>query len=338
MNELFNHFEGVIGAGTLLQQAVMLLAVSLLRVYAVFLVLPATSDQALQGPVRNGLCICLALFIAWGQPLSLVQDLDMVRLVATLAKEALIGLVLGFAASTVFWVAEGVGVLIDNQAGYNNVQQTNPLSGEQSTPIGNLLAQLAISGFYLLGGMLMLTGLLFDSFHWWPIGSLGPAWSTILEDFVKAQTARYLELMIKIAAPALLVLMLVDLGFGVLSKTADKLEPNNLAQPVKGAVAIAMLSLLVAVFFDQVRPALSLQTLSREMAQWAQRAQDAQPMDGAAGRERRSTPPAPASAPSAAASSGVGASRVDVAPRDGAAVRDGAAPDPQGAAVRTGER
>lgn len=309
MNELFNHFEGVIGAGTLLQQAVMLLAVSLLRVYAVFLVLPATSDQALQGPVRNGLCICLALFIAWGQPLSLVQDMDMVRLVATLAKEALIGLVLGFAASTVFWVAEGVGVLIDNQAGYNNVQQTNPLSGEQSTPIGNLLAQLAISGFYLLGGMLMLSGLLFDSFHWWPIGSLGPAWSTILEDFVRAQTARYLELMIKIAAPALLVLMLVDLGFGVLSKTADKLEPNNLAQPVKGAVAIAMLSLLVAVFFDQVRPALSLQTLSAEMAQWARMANDPRPVEAGKptlGRSRGegAVPPAPGPAPAPSAEQG----------------------------------
>jgi|GEM_PF-332007 len=292
MNEMFNNFTGLIGAGTLLQEAVMLLAVCLLRVYAVFLVLPATSDQALQGPVRNGLCICLALFIAWGQPTSLVHDMDMVRLVTTLAKEALIGLVLGFAASTVFWVAEGVGVLIDNQAGYNNVQQTNPLSGEQSTPIGNLLAQLAISGFYLLGGMLILTGLLFDSFHWWPIGSLAPAWSTILEDFVRVQTGHYLELMIKIAAPALLVLMLIDLGFGVLSKTADKLEPNNLAQPVKGAVAIAMLSLLVAVFFEQVRPALSLQTLAGDLRHWARATE-------AAGQ---------ASAPALAPSSGRGSS------------------------------
>ncbi|SEK24777.1 type III secretion protein T [Roseateles sp. YR242] len=273
MNEMFNGFSGIIGAGTVLQEAVMLLAVCLLRVYAIFLVLPATSDQALQGPVRNGLCICLALFIAWGQPASLVHDMDMVRLVTTLGKEAMIGLVLGFAASTVFWVAEGVGVLIDNQAGYNNVQQTNPLSGEQSTPIGNLLSQLAISGFYLLGGMMVLTGLLFDSFHWWPIGRLAPAWSTMLEDFVQVQTGHYLETMIKIAAPALLVLMLIDLGFGILSKTADKLEPNNLAQPVKGAVAIAMLSVLVAVFFEQVRPALSLQALSAEMGQWARASQ-----------------------------------------------------------------
>lgn len=293
MNDLFSSFSGVIGFGTVLQDGAMLLAVCLLRVYAIFLVLPATTDQSLQGGIRNGVCICLALFIAWGQPASLVHDMDMLRLVATVAKEALIGLVLGFAASTVFWVAEGVGVLIDNQAGYNNVQQTNPLSGEQSTPVGNLLSQLAISGFYLLGGMMVLTGILFDSFHWWPIGSLSPAWSTILEDFVKAQTSHYLELMIKIAAPALLVLMLVDLGFGILSKTAEKLEPNNLAQPVKGAVAIAMLSLLVAVFFEQVRPALSLQALSAEMAQWARKAD--------AARDAPGGPDAAASAPSAPA-------------------------------------
>ena len=299
MNEMFNTFAGVIGFGTTLQDGVMLLAVCLLRVYAVFLVLPATTDQVLQGPIRNGVCICLALFIAWGQPAGLVHGMDMVQLVATIAKEALIGVVLGFAASTVFWVAEGVGVLIDNQAGYNNVQQTNPLSGEQSTPIGNLLSQLAISGFYLLGGMLMLTGILFDSFHWWPIGSLSPAWSTILEDFVRVQTGHYLELMIKIAAPALLVLMLIDLGFGILSKTAEKLEPNNLAQPVKGAVAIALLSLLVAVFFDQVKPALSMQSLSAEMAKWARAAEVAKAGPPAASGPAADRPATAASAGSA---------------------------------------
>lgn len=301
MNEMFNTFAGVIGFGTTLQDGVMLLAVCLLRVYAVFLVLPATTDQVLQGPIRNGVCICLALFIAWGQPAGLVHGMDIMQLVATIAKEALIGVVLGFAASTVFWVAEGVGVLIDNQSGYNNVQQTNPLSGEQSTPIGNLLSQLAISGFYLLGGMLMLTGILFDSFHWWPIGSLSPAWSTILEDFVRVQTGHYLELMIKIAAPALLVLMLIDLGFGILSKTAEKLEPNNLAQPVKGAVAIALLSLLVAVFFEQVRPALSMQNLSAELAQWARAAEAAKagPPAGPASAPASG----PASMPSASAAS-----------------------------------
>ncbi len=286
MNEMFNTFAGVIGFGTTLQDGVMLLAVCLLRVYAVFLVLPATTDQVLQGPIRNGVCICLALFIAWGQPAGLVHGMDMVGLVATIAKEALIGVVLGFAASTVFWVAEGVGVLIDNQAGYNNVQQTNPLSGEQSTPIGNLLSQLAISGFYLLGGMLMPDG---HPVRLLPLVADRQPVAGVVDDpgglRPRARRGTTWRLMIKIAAPALLVLMLIDLGFGILSKTAEKLEPNNLAQPVKGAVAIALLSLLVAVFFEQVRPALSMQNLSAEMAKWARAAEVAK-----AGPEAASAP------------------------------------------------
>ena len=135
--------------------------------------------------------------------------------------------------------------------------------------------QLSIAGFYILGGMLVLTQLLFESFKWWPINSLSPAWSTILEDFVRVQTGSYLEMMMKIAAPALLVLLLIDLAFGILSKSAEKLEPNNLAQPVKGAVALAMLSLLVAVFFEQVRPALTLQSLAKEMERWSKVSVDA---------------------------------------------------------------
>ena len=120
----------------------------------------------------------------------------------------------------------------------------------------------------MLGGMVALVGLLFESFQWWPLGSLSPDWAPLLEDFVRVETDRYVEAVVKIAAPALLVLVLVDLGFGLIAKTAEKLEPNNLSQPVKGAIALIMLSLLVALFFEQVRPALALQEIVREMKQW----------------------------------------------------------------------
>jgi type III secretion protein T len=253
-----------------LKNAALLLLACTLRVYVAFLVLPPTSAESFGTIARNGVCVCLGLYIAWGQPLREIQELSAVGLTMVLAKELLLGLLLGYAGAVVFWVAEGVGALIDNQAGYNNVQQTNPLSQESSTPVGNLLGQLAVCGFYLLGGMAVLSGILFESFRWWPLGSMGPAWPSILEDFVRAYTSRYLETVVTVAAPVLLALLVVDLGIGLLNKSASQLEPNSLAQPIKGAVALAMLSLLVALFFEQARAALSLQQLAQELGQWAQ--------------------------------------------------------------------
>jgi len=268
MHDLLTRAEALVHFGETLKMMLLMLALCSLRCYAALFVIPATNDQAVQGRLRNGVCLTIGTFLAWGQPLYVVDGISTMMLLALLAKEALLGVLIGYAVAVVFWVAEGVGALVDNQAGYNNVQQTNPLSGEQSTPLSNLLSQLAICGFYMLGGMVALVGLLFESFQWWPLGSLSPDWAPLLEDFVRVETDRYVEAVVKIAAPALLVLVLVDLGFGLIAKTAEKLEPNNLSQPVKGAIALIMLSLLVALFFEQVRPALALQEIVREMKQW----------------------------------------------------------------------
>lgn len=264
--------EALIHLGESLKSLLTLLALCSLRGYVAMLVLPVTNDQVLQGVVRNGLALTIGIFIACGQPLQVVDGLSTFALYVLIAKEGLIGLLLGYAVSTVFWVAEGIGVLIDNQAGYNNVQQTNPLSGEQSTPVGNLLSQLAICGFYLLGGLLALVGLLFESFQWWPLDRAMPEWSNLLERFLQAQITGYLQAMIKICSAVVMVLLLIDLGIGLISKTADKLEPNNLSQPIKGAVALLMLVLLVAVFFDQVKPQLALHTMARDLGAWFQSA------------------------------------------------------------------
>ena len=260
--------EALIHLGESAKSLLTLLAVCSLRGYVAMLVLPVTNDSVLQGVVRNGLALTIGIFIAAGQPLQALDGVPTLTLLALIAKEGLIGLLLGYAVSTVFWVAEGVGVLIDNQAGYNNVQQTNPLSGEQSTPVGNLLSQLAICGFYLLGGMMALVGLLFESFHWWALDQLMPEWSQLLERFLQVQVSSYLQAVVKIASAVVMVLLLIDLGIGLIAKTADKLEPNNLAQPIKGAVALLMLVMLVAVFFEQVRPQLALHAMAHDLSAW----------------------------------------------------------------------
>ena len=252
-------FKGLLGV----------LALCTVRVYAALLVLPATSDQILHGQIRNALALSFGLFIAWGQPPDLLTHFSVIQIVTLSAKEGMIGMLIGFAVSSVFWMAEGVGMLIDNQAGYNNVQQQNPLSGEQSTPVGNLLSQLAIVAFYMLGGMMVFVGLLIDSYEWWPLQGTLPSWPTLLERFLPAQVQSLTETTLKIAGPVIVTLMLIDLGIGLLGKAAEKLEPNSLGQPIKGATAMLMLVMLVSIFFTQARPELSIRPVAQRLQQLA---------------------------------------------------------------------
>jgi type III secretion protein T len=58
---------------------------------------------------------------------------------------------------------------------------------------------------------------------------------------------------LKFSAPVLIILLLIDLGFGLMTRSADKLEPSSLSQPIKGAVTLLLMSLLVGMFVQQVR-------------------------------------------------------------------------------------
>jgi type III secretion protein T len=180
-------------------------------------------------------------------------------------REVVIGLVLGFAASTVFWVAEAAGIYVDDLTGYNNAQMTNPLNQDHSTPTGTLLAQVAGVAFWALGGMTFLLGVLYESYQWWPLTSSTPVAANVLESFVLYQTDTLMETTAKLAAPMLFILVLVDFAFGFISKSAEKLDLISLAQPVKGALTVLMLALFIGIFINQVRDELVLTGLGAQL-------------------------------------------------------------------------
>ncbi|NVM77647.1 type III secretion protein T [Duganella sp. SG902] len=242
-----------------LHTLLMLMALCSIRLLVVFVVLPATSDQVLSGGTRNGVVYVISLFIAAGQPADTLSRLDAMTALIIVGKEMFIGLVIGYAASAVFWVAQSVGVVIDNMAGFNNVQTSNPLRGEQSTPISNVLIQLAIVLFYVAGGMLFLLATVFESFRWWPLTATLPSLDGVAQTFLISRVDSVAAATVKLAAPVMLVLVLIDLAFGLVAKAADKLEPMSLSQPVRGAVALLMLVLLTGAFIEQVKPEFTFQ-------------------------------------------------------------------------------
>lgn len=251
--------------GATLIRSLTVLGVCSVRLFVMLYLFPPTADGILQGVVRNGVVLLFSSFIAYGQPVSLYTSLTGTALVVIGLREAAIGLLLGFAASTVFWVAEGAGIYVDDLAGYNNVQITNPLREEQSTPTGTLLAQVASVAFWTFGGMTFLLGALYESYHWWPLTAATPVPANVLESFVLQQTDSLMQTTAKLAAPMMLMLLLVDFAFGFAAKSAQKLELMTLSQPVKGALTVMMLALFVGIFVDQVRDQLVLSGLGEQL-------------------------------------------------------------------------
>ena len=110
MGDFFSGGEAMVRLGEAAKSLMMLVTLCSARIYAAMVVMPVTNDQILRGGARNGLALSFGIFIAWGQPMNVVEGLGTLSLLALLAKECLIGVLLGYAVSIVFWTAEAVGV------------------------------------------------------------------------------------------------------------------------------------------------------------------------------------------------------------------------------------
>lgn len=245
----------------ILVSRLILIGICSLRLLVILFVFPPAADGILQGRVRAGIAILFGSYIAYGQQRLLVTSLAGVHLLEIVSCEAIVGLVIGFSASTVFWIAQASGTYIDDLAGYNHVQMVNPLSHEQATPCSTLFLQIASVVFWTLGGIFFLLDVLFESYTWWPLAAHTPVATSVLESFVLQRTDTLMVTTAKLATPPMFLLLLVDLAFGFASKSAQKLDLVPLNQSVKGAVTMLMLAMFAGVFLDQMHGQLTLSHL-----------------------------------------------------------------------------
>jgi type III secretion protein T len=224
-----------------------------IRFAIVLMILPITAEGVLNNTSRMGIAAMLALYVALGRPAGELAALGSSVLMLVVIKEIAIGVALGFAMATVFWVIEFVGALIDNAAGYNSVQQMNPLTGEHATPVSTLLLQLSGAVFFAIGGAVFLVQAMFDSYQVWPVADVLPSAQGAYAVFIERQVGTMFGNTLKLAAPLLIIMMLVDVGMGLLSRSAEKLEPGNLAQPIKGILAVLIVLFMVGTVFDPLR-------------------------------------------------------------------------------------
>lgn len=223
------------------------------RLLPIMFVVPVFNEQIITGLVRNGIAVVIAAFVAPTIDAAQVAALPFLMWCLLVAKEAMVGMLLAGAFSAVLFAIQGVGYLIDFQTGSGSAAFFDPMGGHEGGPTSGFLNFVAIALFVTAGGLQVLVQLFAQSYAWWPIGSLGPDFSSMLQTFIVRQTDTIFEWMVKLAAPVTIVLVLVELGIGLVGRAVPQLNIFVFSQPVKSVLANLMLLLFMYFLYDSLR-------------------------------------------------------------------------------------
>lgn len=213
----------------------------MIRVGAMFYLAPFFSTHSVPDRVKLGLAIFVTLVLLPVETKSLPEmQLGFDFFVAGF-REAMLGLMLGYAVSLVFQAIEMAAAVVGVQIGFGLAEVVDPINGSRSSTMHqfyNVTATLIFLG--LNGHHLVIQGLL-DSFRTVPVGSFDPTAMDL--DLFIAYVAGAIELAMRIAIPVVASVLFTDVALAVASKTMPQLNVMSISFPLKIAGGLLILAL-----------------------------------------------------------------------------------------------
>lgn len=241
----------------LLAGQVLYLALATMRVAGAFLILPIFTPETVPPLVRNSIFVSLGLIVFLLQPDIAQAQLHPLQWAMLFAKEAAFGLAIGFFFAIFLWALEAAGQIIDAQIGMGMAQVVDPLTGHQTSLTGSFLARLANFVFMFSGGLLLVVGVILESYAVWPVMEAAPRLDRAGAALFGGELQRLMTLAVLLAAPALTILLTVDLALGLVNRYAQQLNVFALSMALKAWLATAVVLLLLGAFvqglLDDVR-------------------------------------------------------------------------------------
>jgi type III secretion protein SpaR/YscT/HrcT len=173
---------------------------------------------------------------------------------ACCVKEAALGFAIGYLLAIPFWAFEAIGFFIDNQRGASIGATLNPLTGNDSSPLGMLFNQAFMVFVFASGGFLLMLGALYQSFMLWPVLQWQPALHAgatgVAADAWLGQLDTLVRTALLLSAPAIIAMFLAELGLALVSRFAPQLQVFFLAMPIKSALALFVLVMYMGTLLD----------------------------------------------------------------------------------------
>lgn len=232
----------------------------LARVGGVVTFFPLLGAEGIPGRFRLVLAVALAWAIRPFVPVTPLGAADgLVGAALVIAAEMTVGCVLGFAAQVAMAAFEAAGQLVGFQIGLTLSGVIDPMNGEQASALSTFYRFLAYVLYFSADAHHAFLLVLRDSYMW--IGSdLVPG--AAFADTASRVSAGLFVLAIRIAAPALVVSLVVDVALLLAARALPSVNLLILGYPVK--VALGLLAIAVGLV---VLPRLAGESLATAIVQ-----------------------------------------------------------------------
>ncbi|SMC27707.1 flagellar biosynthetic protein FliR [Andreprevotia lacus DSM 23236] len=210
------------------------------RLAAAISLTPVLAGVAMPTRLRAMLVLALAFCMAgWQGPLP-AQPHDVFGLAGMMLAEVLFGAALAFGVFTAFGAFSLAGHLLDFQIGFNLGALFDPVTRRQSPVLARLFDLFAVVAFFLADLHHMLLRGFAATLEVVPLGTFRPM--QLSPTVLVEQLGSMFVYGLKLAAPVMVCLLLVELGMAVLSRNIPQLNVFVISMPLKVLIGLSMLA------------------------------------------------------------------------------------------------
>ncbi len=205
-------------------------ALAVIRMAAFVVIAPPFSTGAFPLRIKGMLAVGLAFAVS-PRAAELAEPATGSAFLGALAMELLVGALLGFLVFIAFAAVQSAGGLIDLFGGFSLAQSFDPQSMVNGAQFARLFQMVAVALLFASGGYLLVVGGLLRSYEAIPLGTASIG---VIDPALLIHGASQLLLAaVQIAGPLLVVLVLADIGLGLLTRVAPQLNALVLGFPLK---------------------------------------------------------------------------------------------------------
>ncbi|MGH8145805.1 MAG: flagellar biosynthetic protein FliR [Rhodanobacteraceae bacterium] len=212
-----------------LQSLIAALLWPLARVSGLMLTAPILGARTIPVRMRVGLALILALILMPLAPSPGHVDPLSIASLVTVMQQMVVGAAMGFALKLAFEALSFGGELVASSMGLSFAQTVDPQAGQSSPTLGQFYLLLATLIFLAMNGHLELISLLATGMQhasWQSTMPGGTLWALL------AFASHLFTGAVLVALPALASLLVVNLGFGAISRAAPAMNLFSIGFPI----------------------------------------------------------------------------------------------------------